>query len=84
MMLRERFVLTYAATIFVIAVLLSALQLHGLDVQFSAYAIEFLLLTEFLAFQRSFSRILMPVAIALLMGFFYIIAQRVIQIIVGT
>jgi hypothetical protein len=83
MMLRERFVLAYAAIVFVTAILVSASQLDRLDIHFSIYAIEFLLLVEFLAYnKRSFSRTLRPVTIALLIGFFYIVAQRVIEVIV--
>jgi hypothetical protein len=81
-MIRERFILSYAATVLASGVLLSFLQSYSLDIHFSVYVIEFLVLFEFLTHERkTMSQTLGPVAIALFLGLCYVIAQRALQLI---
>jgi hypothetical protein len=81
-MIRERFILPYAVTVLASGVILNALGSYALDVHFSVYVIEFLVLYEFLTYQRkTMSQILGPIAIALFLGLCYVIAQRAVQLI---
>jgi len=81
-MIRERFALSYAAIVLASSVLLSVLQSYSLDVHFSVYVIEFLVLFEFLTHNRkTMSQMLGPVGIALFFGLCYVVAQRAVQLI---
>jgi hypothetical protein len=77
----QRFILTFAALVFGTAAIMSTLAVRELEVYYSLYVIEFLLLLELLGTgKKSLSRELTPVAIALFLAFAYVIAWRVIQI----
>jgi hypothetical protein len=81
-MIRERFILSYAATVLATGVLLSVLRAYSLEIHFSIYVIEFLVLFEFLTYHRkTMNQILGPVAIALFLGLCYVIAQRATSLI---
>jgi Ca2+/Na+ antiporter len=78
-MLRERFLITYAVAVLGTAAIMSALEMQKLEVHYSLYVVEFLVLLEFLApYKKSLSRVLEPVGIALFLGLCYIIALIVI------
>jgi hypothetical protein len=81
MILRERFILTYAITVLGTAVVFSSMKLFALEVHFAVYVIEFLVVFEFFGSRlKSLTRILRPVAIVFFLGFLYIVANQVILI----
>ena len=83
MTLSQRFILTYAVMVFGTAGIMSVLKVQELDLYYSIYVLEFLLLLELLgAYRKTFSREWGPAAVALFLGFIYIVAWRVIQILV--
>jgi hypothetical protein len=84
MIVRDRFILTFAVAVFVTATLLSLLGVATLEVYYSLYLIEFLLLLELMGpYKRSLTAIMQPLAFAFLLGFVYIVAQRVLEILGG-
>jgi hypothetical protein len=85
MILRERFILTYAITVLGTAVIFSSMKLFALEVHFAVYVIEFLVVLEFFASRtKSLSRVFAPVAITFFLGFLYIVANGVIRILTTT
>jgi hypothetical protein len=80
MLLRERFILTYAITVLGTSVAFDSIALFALGVHFTVYMIELLAILVFLEpNRRSFSRVLTPVTIAIILGFLYIVASGVAQ-----
>ena len=77
----ERCVLIYAAVTFGTAILLGALSVTQLEVFYSVFVIEFLVLLELLtSFRRSLARRMNAVAFGLFLGFIYVVFLRVIEI----
>ena len=80
MMTSQRFILTYTVMVFGTAGIMSVLKVQQLEVYYSLYVIEFLVLLElFGTYKKIFSREWRPVAIALFLGFVYVIGWKVIQ-----
>jgi hypothetical protein len=77
----ERYLLFYSITILVSGLLLTVINVRQIEVYYAVYLIEFLVALQLLAsFRRSFERNVRPVVFAFLVGFAYIIAQRILQI----
>ncbi len=81
MSLLNRFVLFFAVTTIPSGLLLIALGVQQLEIYYAVYLIEFLVSVELIAsVKQNMERFLRPVVIAFLFGFFYSVAQRVLQI----
>jgi len=77
----ERCVLVYGAVTLGTAILLGALSVTQLEVFYSVFVIEFLVLLELLtSFRRSLARRMNAVAFGLFLGFIYVVFLRVIEI----
>ena len=77
----ERCVLLCAAVTFGTAILLGVLSVTQLEVFYLVFVVEFLVLLELLTpFRRSLARRMDAVAFGLFVGFIYIVALRVIEI----
>ena len=77
----ERCVLIYATIAFGTAILLGVLSVTQLEVFYLVFVIEFLVLLELLTpFRRSPARRMDAVAFGLFVGFVYIVALRVAEI----
>jgi Ca2+/Na+ antiporter len=77
----EKCVLLYAAITLGTAILLGVLNVTQLEVLYSVFVIEFLVLLELLtSFKRSLARRMNVVAFGLFLGFIYIVIMRVIEI----
>ena len=71
----------YAAITFGTVVLLGALSITQLEILYSVFVIEFLVLLQLLtSFKRSLARRMNAVAFGLFMGFIYVVALRVMEI----
>ena len=81
MIIRDRFIITYATAIFATAFIISLLGDQALEVYYSLYLIEFLVLLELIGpFKRSLTTAMQPLVFAFLFGFGYIVVQQVIEI----
>lgn len=81
MIVRDRFIITYAIAVFATAFIVSLLSNQALEIYYSLYLIEFLVLLELIGpFKRSLTTGTQPLVLAFLLGFAYIIVQRVIEI----
>ena len=77
----ERCVLLYATVTLGSAILLGVLGVTQLEIFYLIFVIEFLVLLELLTpFKRSLARMMSALAFGLFMGFVYIVALRVIEI----
>ena len=77
----EKCILFYAAITFGTVVLLGALSITQLEILYSVFVIEFLVLLQLLtSFKRSLARRMNAVAFGLFMGFIYVVALRVMEI----
>ena len=81
MIVRDRFVITYAVAVFATAFILGLFSVEALAIYYTLYLIEFLVLLELITpFKRSLTTRLLPIVLAFLFGFVYIVAQQVIEI----
>jgi hypothetical protein len=81
MLSRDRFILLYAAAVTLTALILSLLSVQALEIYYSVYLIEFLVLLELIGpFKKSMNTLLQPLVLAFLLGFAYIVIQRVLEI----
>jgi hypothetical protein len=81
MMVRDRFITAYAVSVFAAAFFLSLLGVQALEIYYSLFLIEFLVLLELMGpFKRSLTTRMQPLVFAFLLGFGYIVAQRVLEI----
>ncbi len=79
--MNTRFILSYAVAVIVTATLLGGLNVQILEIYYSLYLIEFLVLVELIApIKSSLTRRAGPVVIAFFIGFMFIVAQRVLLI----
>ena len=77
----EKCVLFYAAITLGTAILLGAQSVTQLEVLYSVFVIEFLVLLELLtSFKRSLARRMNVVGFGLFLGFIYVVILRVIDI----
>ena len=77
----EKCVLFYAAITFGTAILLGALSVTELEVLYSVFVMEFLVLLELLtSFRRTLARRMNALAFGLFLGFIYVVILRVIEI----
>ncbi len=77
----EKFVLLYAALILGTANLVAALGATQLEVYYSIFVIELLVLLELLTpFKKSLAKKMNPIAFGVFVGFIYIVAIRIIEI----
>jgi len=77
----ERCVLLYAAIMFGTAIVLGVLSVTQLEVVYSVFVLEFLVLLELLtSFKRSLGKRMNVVAFGLFLGFIYVVVLRVIEI----
>jgi len=77
----EKCVLFYAAIILGTAILLGVLSVTQLEVLYSVFVLEFLVLLELLtSFKRSLAKRMNVVAFGLFLGFTYVVILRVIEI----
>ena len=81
MRLADQYVILYGATILVSGILLMAIGVQEVEIYYAVYFIEFLAAVELVAsFRRSLERNLRPVIVTFLLGFIYVVVQRVLQI----
>lgn len=81
MIVRDRFIVMYAIAVFATAFFLSLLGVEGLEIYYSLYLIEFLVLLELIGpFKRSLIARMQLLVFAFLLGFAYIVAQKVLEI----
>jgi len=81
MRLIESYILFYAVTILLSGLLLMGIGVQQIEVYYSVYLIEFLAAVTFMAsFRRSLERHLGSIIIVFFLGFIYIVAQRILQI----
>jgi hypothetical protein len=81
MRLVERYVAFYGVAILVSGLLLMAIGVQGMEVYYAVYLIEFLVAMELVvSFRRSLGRRLGPIILVFLLGFAYIVVQRILQI----
>ena len=82
MIARDRFIITYAITVFATAFFLSLLSVQGLEIYYSLYLIEFLAILELNGpFKRSVTAKIWPLLFAFLFGFAYVFVQKVLEIV---
>jgi len=78
----ERCFLLYAAMTLGTSILLGAIGVTQLEVFYSIFTIEFLTLLELLtSFRRSLAARMNAIALGFFVGFIYIVALRVIEIV---
>ena len=81
MRLVERYLVFYAIAILLSGLLLMGVGVQHIEVYYAVYLIEFLVAMELVAsFRRSLERNLRPVITVFLLGFIYVVAQRILQI----
>jgi hypothetical protein len=81
MRLNEQYIMFYGIAIFLTALMLMAAGVEGIEIYYAVYLIEFLVTIQLLGpFRRSLESNLRPVIVMFLLGFFYVLAQRMIQI----
>ncbi len=81
LLMNNRFILSYSVAVFGTGILLGALNVQLLEVYYSLYLVEFLVLIELMASVKSSLTIrVQPLAIAFFLGFMYIVAQRILLI----
>ena len=81
MRLVEKYVFFYAAAILLSGLLLMAIGVQQIEIYYAVYLIEFLVAIELAAsLRRSLTRHLRPIILVFLLGFLYIVAQRILQI----
>ena len=77
----ERYLLFSAVAILVSGLVLTAVGVQEMEIYYAVYVIEFLVAVELVASsKRSFEKQLRPIVLALVLGFIYIVLQRVLQI----
>ena len=81
MRLVEEFIALYGIAILVSALLLVAAGVQQIEVYYAVYLIEYLVAVEVVgSFRRSLERNLRPVIVMFVLGFVYVVAQRILQI----
>jgi hypothetical protein len=81
MRLLEQYVMFYGIAILLSALLLMVAGVEQIEVYYAVYLIEFLVTVELVAsLRRSLERNLRPVIVMFLLGFIYVVAQRILQI----
>ena len=81
MRLVEKYVLSYASAIILSGLVLMVIGVREIEIYYAVYLIEFLVAVELAAsFRRSLEGNLRPVIIVFLLGFIYVVAQRMLQI----
>lgn len=81
MRLVEEFIALYGIAILVSALLLVAAGVQQIEVYYAVYLIEYLVAVELVgSFRRSLERNLRPVIVMFVLGFVYVVAQRILQI----
>jgi hypothetical protein len=81
MRLLEQYVVFYGIAILLSALLLMVAGVEQIEVYYAVYLIEFLVTVELVAsLRRSLERNLRPVIVMFLLGFIYVVAQRILQI----
>jgi hypothetical protein len=81
MRLVERYVTFYGIAILVSGLVLMAIGVRGMEIYYAVYLIEFLVAMELVvSFRRSLGKSLRPIVVVFLLGFAYIVVQRVLQI----
>jgi len=77
----EEFIALYGIAILVSALLLVAAGVQQIEVYYAVYLIEYLVAVEVVgSFRRSLERNLRPVIVMFVLGFVYVVAQRILQI----
>jgi hypothetical protein len=81
MRLVDQYIAFYGVAILVSGLLLMAIGVQEIEVYYAVYLIEFLVAMELVvSFRRSLGRSLGPIVLVFLLGFAYIVVQRVLQI----
>jgi hypothetical protein len=81
MRLVDQYIALYGVAILVSGLLLMAMGVQEIEVYYAVYLIEFLLAMELVvSFRRSLGRSLRPIILVFLLGFAYIVVQRILQI----
>ena len=81
MRLLEQYVVFYGIAILLSALVLMVAGVGRIEVYYAVYLIEFLVTMELVgSFRRSLERNLRPVVVMFLLGFIYVLAQRILQI----
>ena len=81
MRLVEKYIVFYGIAILLSGLLLMVVGVAQIEVYYAIYAIEFIVTMELAgSFRRSLGRNLRPVVIMFLLGFVYVIAQRILEI----
>jgi hypothetical protein len=80
----EKYTLFYAIAIILSGLALMAVGVQETEVYYAIYLIEFLIAVELAApFRRSLEKQLRPIIAVFVLGFGYILLQRIIQILSG-
>jgi hypothetical protein len=81
MRLVDQYIALYGVAILVSGLLLMAVGVQETEVYYAVYLIEFLVAMELVvSFRRSLGRNLRPIILVFLLGFAYIVVQRILQI----
>jgi len=81
MRLLEQYVVFYGIAILLSALVLMVAGVGQIEVYYAVYLVEFLVTMELVgSFRRSLERNLRPVIVMFLLGFIYVLAQRILQI----
>jgi hypothetical protein len=81
MKLLEQYVMIYGIVILLSALLLMVVGVEQIEVYYAVYAIEFIVTMELVgSFRRSLGRNLRPVVVMFVLGFIYVIVQRILEI----
>jgi hypothetical protein len=81
MRLVDQYIALYGVAILVSGLLLMAIGVQDIEVYYAVYLIDFLVAMELVvSFRRSLGRSLRPIILVFLLGFAYIVVQRVLQI----
>lgn len=77
----EKYIFFYSTSILLSGLILMYMDVKQIEVYYIVYLIEFLVAAELASsFRRSLGRDLRPIILVFLAGFFYILAERVLQI----
>jgi len=81
MILVERYIAFYAVAIILGGLFLTVIGVEQLELYYAVYLIEFLVAMELVtSYRRSLERNLRPVIAVFLLGFIYVVAQQILQI----
>jgi hypothetical protein len=81
MILVERYIAFYAVAILLSGLFLTIIGVQQLEFYYAVYLIEFLVAMELVTpYRRSLERNLRPVIAVFLLGFIYVVAQQILQI----